>query len=73
MPHDPNVPSRKADVWRLHAADARRAAESMTEPLAKQQLCIIATAYERLADHAERSQDQGTVSTEDPKPMKTNR
>jgi hypothetical protein len=47
--------SRDIDHWRKLAADARAAAEAMTSPVAKRQLFTVAEAYQRLAEHAERT------------------
>ena len=47
--------SRDIDHWRKLAADARAAAEAMISLVAKRQLLTVAEAYERLAEHAERT------------------
>jgi hypothetical protein len=44
-----------ADFWRGRAEEARATAEVMTFPDAKREMLSIAGAYERLADHAERT------------------
>lgn len=44
-----------AGTLRQRAADARSAAEAMASETAKRELLMIATAYERLADHIERT------------------
>jgi hypothetical protein len=46
---------RDADFWRRRADDARRTAEGMCVPAAKREMELIAAAYERIADHAERT------------------
>jgi hypothetical protein len=43
------------DFWRRRAEEARAIAEAMTAPAAKREMDGIAAAYERLADHAERT------------------
>jgi hypothetical protein len=48
-------PSSDADFWRKSADKARATAEAMTAPSAKRDMQLIAAAYERLADHAERT------------------
>ena len=48
-------PSSDADIWRKRAEKARATAEAMTAPSAKRDMQLIAAAYERLADHAERT------------------
>jgi hypothetical protein len=47
-----------AGFWRQRAADARAAAEAMGSQTASQELLMIATVYERLADHVERATGQ---------------
>jgi hypothetical protein len=44
-----------ADFWRERAEEARVTAQAMTSPAAKREMEFIAAAYERLADHAERT------------------
>jgi hypothetical protein len=44
-----------ADFWRRLAQKARATAETMTVAAAKREMQVIASAYERLADHAERT------------------
>jgi hypothetical protein len=48
-------PSSDADFWRKSAEKARATAEAMNAPSAKHDMQLIAEAYERLADHAERT------------------
>jgi hypothetical protein len=40
--------------WRERAADARRLADQMTDPVAQQVMLGIADDYDRLADRAQR-------------------
>ena len=55
MPSDVDVAGR----WRTLAAEARAAADKMTDPEAKRTLLNIAGGYERLARRAEaRKKDQ---------------
>ena len=55
MPSDVDVAGR----WRTLAAEARAAADEMTDPDAKRTLLNIAEGYERLARRAEaRTKDQ---------------
>jgi hypothetical protein len=49
------VPSYDADFWRERAEEARSVAASMIRAETKREMEIIALAYERLADHAERT------------------
>jgi hypothetical protein len=49
MPSDVDV----AERWRTLAAEARAAADEMTDPEAKRTLLNIADGYERLARRAE--------------------
>jgi hypothetical protein len=44
-----------ADFWRKRADEARATAEVMTAPAAKREMELIAAAYDRIADHAERT------------------
>jgi hypothetical protein len=44
-----------ADLWRERADEARSLAQAMGDPAAKRHMHFIAEAYERLADHAERT------------------
>jgi hypothetical protein len=48
-------PSCDADFWRKRAEEARATAQAMSTPAAKREMQLIAAAYERLADHAERT------------------
>ena len=48
-----------ADHWRWCAEEARTQALAMTLPEAKRQMYLIAEAYERLAEHAERTAGRG--------------
>ena len=48
------VPSHDAEYWRKQADEARAAAGTMSVR-AKSELLSIATAYERLAEQAERT------------------
>ena len=48
-------PTYDADHWRRLAEGARATAGKMTDAEARQEMRIIALAYERLADHAERT------------------
>ena len=52
---DSCVPVYDADHWRRRAQDARATAEKMTDAGARREMQTIASAYERLADHAERT------------------
>jgi hypothetical protein len=47
--------SHDADNWRKCADDMRAKAEAMISPTSKRELLLIAAAYDRLADHAERT------------------
>lgn len=51
-----------ADYWRKRADEAHTVAQSMADPAARRQMHFIAEAYERLADHADRTarRKQGT-------------
>jgi hypothetical protein len=44
-----------ADYWRKRADEAHSVALAMADPAAKRHMHFIAQAYERLADHAERT------------------
>jgi hypothetical protein len=44
-----------ADYWRKRADEAHSVAQAMADPAARRQMHFIAQAYERLADHAERT------------------
>jgi hypothetical protein len=44
-----------ADFWRGRADKARGLAQAMVDPEAKRNMQFIAEAYERLANHAERT------------------
>ena len=44
-----------ADYWRKRADAAHTVAQTMADPAAWRQMHFIAEAYERLADHAERT------------------
>jgi hypothetical protein len=50
-----NVPVRINDpaYWRQRADEARRMADELTDPLARQAIMEVAAAYERLAQIAE--------------------
>lgn len=43
------------DFWRERAQEVRSVAQAMTLSAAKRELHFIAEAYDRLADHAERT------------------
>ena len=45
----------QADFWHKRAEEAHTLALAMADPAAKRQMHFIAQAYERLADHAERT------------------
>jgi hypothetical protein len=47
--------SYDADYWRQRAEEARATAEAMVLPAAKREMWVVAEAYERLAEHAERT------------------
>jgi hypothetical protein len=49
------VASKDPDYWRARAREARVQAEHMSTQAPKRELLTIALAYERLADHAERT------------------
>jgi hypothetical protein len=49
------VASNDPHHWRARAREARTKAEAMSTPAPKRELLMIAMAYERLADHAERT------------------
>jgi hypothetical protein len=49
------VASYDSDYWRKRADETRAAAEAMSTTAAKREMLAIAVAYERLADHAERT------------------
>ena len=44
-----------ANFWHQRAKDARGIAEAMTLPAAQREMLAIADAYERVADHIERT------------------
>jgi uncharacterized protein Yka (UPF0111/DUF47 family) len=44
-----------ADYWRMRADETRSAAQALTNPAARREMHFIAEAYDRLADHAERT------------------
>ena len=44
-----------ADYWRTRADETRCIAQALTNPSAKREMLFIAEAYQRLADHAERT------------------
>ena len=44
-----------ADYWRNRAEEAHTVAQGMADATAKRHMHFIAQAYERLADHAERT------------------
>jgi hypothetical protein len=47
--------SNDADHWRKQAETARATAQGMTLPAARREMRYIAEAYERMANHAERT------------------
>jgi hypothetical protein len=47
--------SYDADFWRQRAEEVRAMAEALALPAAKREMWVIAKAYERLAEHAERT------------------
>jgi hypothetical protein len=47
------------------AAEARRIAEGMRDPLARREMLAIAASYERLAGHAALAFEQSTKSDKD--------
>jgi len=49
------VANKDPDYWRARAREARAQAETMSMPTPKRELLTIAVAYERLAEHAERT------------------
>jgi hypothetical protein len=49
------VPSYDAHFWQRRAREARAIAESMSRAVAKREMELIAAAYERLAERAERT------------------
>jgi hypothetical protein len=54
-PGDCVPPEYDAGYWRRLAEDARSTAEKMTDAEARRRLQFVATAYERLAEHAEQT------------------
>src|SRR5262245_56524334 len=51
------------DYWRMRADETRSVAQAMTNPAARREMHFIAEAYDRLADHAERTARRKSAST----------
>jgi hypothetical protein len=54
-------PEKDADYWRRRAEEARSRAETMNVPAAKREMLIIAAAYDRLANHSDRTEGRGSA------------
>jgi hypothetical protein len=53
------VPSYDAHYWQQRATEARAIAEMVSGAVAKREMALIAAAYERLAERAERTRRCG--------------
>jgi hypothetical protein len=53
------VPSYDAHYWQQRAKEARATAELVSGAVAKREMELIAAAYERLAERAERTRRRG--------------